>query len=209
VEIVSMAPLSILDKFKDLLRLGVDYGVLISDPLYIGSDTYVTSQIIGAYLKKVQYDVILSGTHSLDGDTAHVPAQLANILGLNQMSHIIGFGEDELGLETAKVTVELEDSIADFQIKYPAILGVSKESKYKLPFVRYDDLDLNVDHKMEILTNEGLGFSKEEVGAVGSLTKVSKTWQPQLLKRSQVVVSDLNEGIEEVIQFLEKEGYLP
>jgi electron transfer flavoprotein beta subunit len=208
IEIVSMAPLGILEKFKELLRLQVDYGTLISDKMYVGSDTYVTSKIIGAYLKKTKYDVILSGTHSLDGDTAHVPAQLAECLGLAHMSHIIRFNEDGLVKGMGYITVELEDEIADFRVELPAVLGVSRESKYKLPFVRYDDLESSVSHKMRIVTNEELGFSKDEVGITGSLTKVARTLQPQLITKEQVVVSNDDKGIETVYQFLKNEGYL-
>jgi electron transfer flavoprotein beta subunit len=208
IEIISMAPLTILDKFEDLLRLDIDKGTLISDRLYIGSDTYVTSKIIGTYLKKTQYDVILCGTHTLDGDTAHVPAQLADDLGLNHMSHIIGFKDEELEKGAVDVTVELESSIADFKVKLPAVLGISKESKFKLPFVRYDDLELDVSHKVKIINNDEIGFAEEEVGIIGSLTKVSKTWQPTLTKKEQMVLRDDDESIELIVQFLEKEGYL-
>lgn len=70
VEIVSMAPQSTIPLIEDLLRLNVDKATLISDKLYVGSDTYVTSKIIAKYLRKEEYDFILTGSHSLDGDTA-------------------------------------------------------------------------------------------------------------------------------------------
>lgn len=208
VEVITMAPLGIRERLKELLRLHVDKAVLISDRQYSGSDTYITSRIIGRYLERTQYDLILCGTHSLDGDTAHVPVQLAELLGLNHMSHIIRFEEDGFADGYGVFESDLEDRIVKFQVKLPAVLGVGKESKYKLPFARYADLNMEVDDKLTVMTNEELGFAKDEVGLEGSLTKVAKTCQPQLSKKGKVIVKNDDEGIETVFQFLTEKGYI-
>nr|MBK5236951.1 electron transfer flavoprotein subunit beta/FixA family protein [Clostridium sp.] len=96
VEIVSMGPQSTIPLIEDLLRINADKATLISDKLYVGSDTYVTSKIIAKYLRDKEYDFILTGSHSLDGDTAHIPAQLAEILQISQLSNIVKVYEESL-----------------------------------------------------------------------------------------------------------------
>lgn len=208
VEVVSMAPLSITPHLKDLLRRNVDKATLISDKSFVGSDTYVTSKIIARYLEGEKFDCILSGTHSLDGDTSHIPAQLAELLQISQMSNIVNIQEESLGEESVVVEVDSEKTFSKYEIELPAILSVLKESKYKLPFVKYKDLELDVNAKLSVVTNQELGFSVDEVGLEGSLTKVARTYVRKLDKKEKVNVRNDDEGIEVVYQFLKAKGFV-
>jgi len=76
IEVVTMAPSVVTPHLADLLRIGVDRGTLISDRIFAGSDTYATATILARYLATRDFDAILSGTHAIDGDTSHIPAQL-------------------------------------------------------------------------------------------------------------------------------------
>ena len=67
ITLVTMAPLSITPLVHDILRVGVDSATIISDPLFAGSDTFVTSTILSRYLSQIPYDVIFMGTHAIDG----------------------------------------------------------------------------------------------------------------------------------------------
>jgi electron transfer flavoprotein beta subunit len=208
VEIVSMGPLSITPQLEDLLRLNVDKATLISDKLFVGSDTYATSKIIARCLEGESFDCIFSGTHSLDGDTSHIPAQLAELLQISQMSNIISIQEDSLEKESVIVEVDSEKTFYKYEIELPAILSVQKESKYKLPFVKYKDLELDVKDKLAVVTNQELAFSEEEVGLEGSLTKVSRTYVKELYKKEKIIVCNDDEGIEVVYQFLKDKGFV-
>lgn len=208
VEVISMAPLNTIPYLEDLLRRKIDKATLISDKLFAGSDTYTTSRIIARYLQKIEFDCILTGTHSLDGDTAHVPAQVAEILQINHMSNIIKLDVDSFSKESAVVEVDFEKKICKYQIMLPAVLSIQKESKYKLPFVKYKDLNLDVSDKISIVTNEDLGFSEDEVGLEGSLTKVVRTFVKKIDKKEKVLLSTDDKGIEAVYQFLKAKGFV-
>lgn len=208
IKIVSMAPLGVVKYLEDLLRRNVDKATIISDKLYSGSDTYATSKIISKYLEGENFDCILSGTHSLDGDTGHIPAQLAELLHINQISNIVKIEENSFSEKSVIVDVDCEKTVSKFQIELPAILSVRKESKYKLPFVKYKDLDLDVSDKISVITNKELGFHEDEVGIEGSLTKVAKTYVKKLDKKEKLVVSNDDKGIEVVYQFLRTKGFV-
>lgn len=208
IEVVSMAPLSTAEYMKDLLRRRIDKAVLISDRVYIGSDTYSTSRILARYLEKSSFDLILTGSHTLDGDTAHVPTQVAELLGCEQMSNIISFDEESWKEGRIIFDVDWEDSYMEFELQFPAMLGISKDSKYKLPFVRYADLDLDVEDQLTVLTNEDLGFEPQEVGLQGSPTKVVKTYVKEMQKKEKVIVQNDEEGVEFVYQFLKERGFV-
>ena len=208
IEIISMAPQSTIPLIEDLLRRGVDKATLISDKLYVGSDTYVTSRIIAKYLREEEYDFILTGSHSLDGDTAHIPSQIAEILQISQLSNIVKVYEDSLEKDSVIVLVDCEKTLSKYEMVLPSVLSIGKESKYKLPFVKYKDLELNVRDRISVITNEELKFLHDEVGTYGSLTKVNRTFARKLNKKEKVVVSNDDEGIDAVYKFLKDKGFV-
>lgn len=208
VEVVTMGPKGVTRKFQDLLRRDVDKGVLISDSLYVGSDTYVTSRILGEYLKTQKADCIFSGTHSLDGDTSHVPAQIAELLGIPQMNNVITVDIDQLLQGNVLLQVNSEGDTMQFQMNLPGIISFEKSREYKMPYIRYEDFQRDVSDKIEILSNEDLQLKEEEVGLVGSLTEVSRTFMKEVQNKDSITVKNDDEGIEAVYQFLKEKGYL-
>jgi len=210
VEVITMAPPGVTELLRDLLRRGADRAVLITDPAYVGSDTYATTLILSRYLQGEEYDLILTGTHSLDGDTAHVPAQVAEFLGLPQLSGIRRIEPQNTGdLQNSNALVcevESESMVYRFSATLPAVLGIAKESGLKLPFARYADLHLDVDNRIEVVTNDRLGFAADEVGLCGSLTKVVSSRLPQLEKRVRIVAGSVDEGVEAAYSLLKDKG---
>ena len=163
VEILSMGPRSVVPLLENLLRLKIDKATLISDPLYVGSDTYVTSQILTKYIQSIEYDCILSGTHSLDGDTAHVPSQIAEILSLYQLSNVLEVSKEFSHAEPFEVCVDSENFIESYEVSLPMVLSFSRESKYKLPYVKFEDLNKDVSDKLSVINNDCLGFKEFQV----------------------------------------------
>jgi len=206
IEVVSMAPVSVLPLARDILRVGVDKFTLLADKMFMGSDTFATAMTIGRYLQNKKYDVILSGSHTMDGGTSHVPPQLAEILGIEQISNITKV----LNLDTSQATVEIESEkkINTFKISLPAILSFSNQSGYKMPFVKYADIDLDVDDKIKIISGAELGLAENETGLAGSKTVVKKAYAPEDTRGKTVFVAADKEGVEFVHQFLKDKGYV-
>ncbi len=208
IEIVTMAPKSVIPLVEDLLRLDVDKATIISDRLYAGSDTYVTSKILAGYLAAESFDCILTGTHALDGDTSHVPSQLGELLKLNQMPNIVKIDDRSFSKEHAVFEVDKEDTVLTYEMALPAILSLQKESSYKLPYVRFDDLSLDVSHKLNIISNLELAFNETSVGIEGSLTKVAKAYNKKLDKKNKLLLKNDDQGIEAVYSFLKDKGLI-
>jgi electron transfer flavoprotein beta subunit len=208
VEIVTMAPASVLPLIEDLVRRSADRATILSDRLFAGSDTYATSKIIARYLENADYDIVLTGTHTLDGDTSHVPSQIAELLKLEQLSNIVKVYDESLGGKTVIVEADTDKTLLKCEIPLPCILGIGKDSKYKLPFVKYKDLELDVKDRVSVIKNEDLGFNEAEVGLQGSLTRVDRTFARRLQKKEKIVVGNDEEGIETVYRFLKSKGFV-
>lgn len=204
IEIITMGPKSIAPLIKNILRLDVDKGVMLTDSLFAGSDTYATSKILSKYISQTEYDIIITGSHSLDGDTAHVPSQVAQLLDLVQCSYVCSVNYESLLDDEAIVTSMQEDEKITLSFKLPAIISVQKEIGLKMPFVRYKDLKKDVDHKLFYYNASDLMLSDN----ICSKTKVKKTFTKSLLTNKQQVIVSGDEGIQTVYDFLIQNDFL-
>lgn len=208
VTVVSMGPVSNQKYLENFIRCGADRAVLISDEMYRGSDTYVTSRILAKGIEVCGFDLIIGGTHSLDGDTGQVLPQVAEHLDAEIMSHVTGIRRDERTDRDILVEAEDEEKKLLFSISLPAVIGISGESEYKLPYIRYDDRKKDVSDRLKVLTNRELCFGEGEIGLAGSRTRVLRTWPKKFSDREKKVVQNDEAGIEYVYQFLREKGFL-
>ena len=81
VTVVSMAPPSAINELTRLTRLGAKV-ISITDSAYAGSDTLATSYILSCAINKIDYDLIICGRQTIDGDTAQVGPSLATRLNI-------------------------------------------------------------------------------------------------------------------------------
>jgi electron transfer flavoprotein beta subunit len=73
---------------RDSLYRGADDAILITDTRCAASDTLATSYILSCAVKKIDYDIVLCGRQAIDGDTAQVGPQLAEKLGITQITYV-------------------------------------------------------------------------------------------------------------------------
>ena len=109
VIVVSMGPPPAEGMLRELIAMGADEAVLVSGREFGGSDTFATSQILAAAIKKIGLeddDIVFCGRQAIDGDTAQVGSQIAEKLGIPQISYAA-----DIKVEGSTVTVKrmLED----------------------------------------------------------------------------------------------------
>lgn len=207
ITVVTMGSMTTLENLKDVVRRGVDRGVLISDKSYIGSDSYVTSTILSEYLKRNNYDLILSGSRAQDGDTGHVGPQVASLLDINQFSDVIQI--ENIRENMLDFKVELEDEILTLNSEIPILLSLKKNIKYKLRYPKYKNLKKIVTDKIEIIDNKYLSITNEMTGLKGSPTKVIKAEPKQNLKnKAQKIIKCDDEGIDYIYKYLLERGFI-
>ena len=97
VVVVSMGPPPAEGMLREIMARGVDRAVLVSGREFGGSDTYATSQILAAAINKIgveDEDIVFCGRQAIDGDTAQVGPQIAEKLGLPQVSYAADIQKD-------------------------------------------------------------------------------------------------------------------
>ena len=124
VTVVSMGPPQADVALREALAMGADEAVLLSGREFGGSDTYATATIIATALKKIGFDLVVTGRQAIDGDTAQVGPQIAEQLGIPQVSYA-----EELKVEGDSVIVkrQYEDQAHMLKVKTPCLLTALAE----------------------------------------------------------------------------------
>ena len=171
VTVVSMGPPQADVALREALAMGCDEAILVSDRAFGGADTWATSSTIAAALKKIDFDVIITGRQAIDGDTAQVGPQIAEHLGLP----VISYAED-IKVEGDSVIVkrQYEDRYHEVKAKMPCLitaLSELNEPRYMTPGGIFDACDKEV-------TVWGRADLKDvddsNLGLKGSPTKIAK-----------------------------------
>ncbi len=127
VIVISMGPPPAEGMLRELMARGADRGVLVSAREFGGSDTYATSQILAAAIDTIGVeadDIIFCGRQAIDGDTAQVGPQIAEKLGMPQVSYAA-----DIKLEGKKLTIQraLEDGYMTIEVNTPCLITCIKE----------------------------------------------------------------------------------
>ena len=182
VTVVSMGPPQADVALREALAMGCDDAYLVSAREFGGSDTYATSGIIAAALKKIGYDLIITGRQAIDGDTAQVGPQIAEKLALPQVSYV-----EEVKEATEEYVVvkrQYEDGYHIVKIKTPCLLtaiaelatprymsvrGIVEAYEAEIKVLGFEDLKDELELDMIGLkgspTNVYQSFTKEVKGA--------------------------------------------
>lgn len=187
VKVVTMGPPQAKSALKEALAMGADEGYLISDRAFGGSDTWATATIIAAAIEKVgSYDIIFCGRQAIDGDTAQVGPEVAEFLGVTQVTYA-----KEVKINGDKLLVTRYTETGDYLIeaKMPVLLTAIKE----LNNPRYPSVKgilaayTNGDDKIKVLTLADLEVDTTQIGLKGSPTNVYKSFVPVKDKLNEII----------------------
>ena len=181
VIVVTMGPPPAAGMLRELMAMGADEGVLVSAREFGGSDTYATSQILAAAINRIgveKDDIVMCGRQAIDGDTAQVGPQIAEKLGLPQVSYAADIQKDG---DTLTIKRMLEDGYMTIKVKTPCLVTCIKELNqprymsvdgifecYSKPYEVFDYNTLKDDPLIDPTT----------IGLKGSPTNIFKSFTP-------------------------------
>ncbi|MBW1645353.1 MAG: electron transfer flavoprotein subunit beta/FixA family protein [Deltaproteobacteria bacterium] len=226
---ISMGPPNAAEVLKECLYRGADDVVLVSDRRFAGADTLATSYALKCAIEKVGgYDLILCGRQAIDGDTAQVGPQIAEKLGINQLTCIAAVVQVDEQSITVKRSVE--DGYEIVRSQFPVLLTVTAEAnqprtaKAKLVMSyknigkelcddSYDEAYLSpgtcsaVSHIKE-WNVESIGADPQQCGLSGSPTKVKKIQSVVLTACESKQIPNTEAGIAELMHELIAENII-
>lgn len=202
ITVLSMAPKSYESELQSLLAMGVDEVVLVADMKLAGSDTLATARALAATVDKLPpQDLLLCGKKSLDSETGHIGPQLASLLDYPLASNVSDFS-CENGLY---ITCLRDHSVQSYQGAYPAILTVCNGTKMvRSPSILQMRRSRNkVVASMDL---EALELSPEQVGSIGSPTRVIRTVNLSMGHKHGIVTHDLEQGVSQLAATIKELG---
>lgn len=127
IHILTMGPPRATEVIREGLYRGTDGGYLLTDRAFAGADTLATSYALSMAIRKIGVpDLIIGGRQAIDGDTAQVGPQVAQKLGLNQITYVTSIDEIKDGQIT--VTRHIDGGVERVQAPLPLLLTVNGDA---------------------------------------------------------------------------------
>lgn len=209
VTTISMGPPQAESTLKDTLARGADRAILLTDRKFAGADTLATAYTLANAIKKLGCsDLIICGEKTVDGDTAQVGAEVAELLGVPHTSYV-----EEIR-ETTKDKIVVKSKVGKnyhlTEMRLPALVTVTKDVNVpRLPTLR-DKLEAR-KAKIEVWTAENLAGIADvnKFGFSGSPTWVVKVYTPLTGRRKGVILKgDPKETAKKLVTVLKDAGIL-
>ena len=173
VTVITMGLPKATDVLMEALAMGADKGILVTDRVLGGADTWATSTTIAGAIRNLEYDLIITGRQAIDGDTAQVGPQIAEHLGLPVISYAQKITVDEAA-KTVTVQRQYDDRYHVLESKMPCLitaLSELNEPRYMTPGGIFDACAAEI-------TTWGRPDLKDvddsNLGLKGSPTKIAK-----------------------------------
>ncbi len=208
---------------RESLYRGADTGIVLTDRALAGADTLATSYAIATAIKHLgKYDIILGGRQAIDGDTAQVGPQVAEKLGLPQVTYA-----ESVNVEDGKAIVKrrLESGVETVECPLPLVVTVNGSAdacrprnarliqKYKYAVTPSEKATLAEDKLKLVEARDFLNLKEwgaaeinadlEQCGLAGSPTKVKNVVNVVFVaKESKVIEGNDEEGLEGLIKDL-------
>lgn len=185
VSVISMGPPQAESVIREAYQMGADVGYLLSDRAFAGADTLATSYTIAQGIRKIgNYDLILCGLQTTDGDTAQVGPGIAEVLGISHESNVCKVLEASKG--NIKIVSDLSTSLHTKKIAFPCLITVNKEVAQPR-LLSFRRKHLTKDWPVTIWSAADLsGATQGFFGLSGSPTQVERIFPPSTSEHFEV-----------------------
>ena len=172
---------------REALAMGADKGILVTDRVLGGADTWATSTTIAGALRNIDYDLIITGRQAIDGDTAQVGPQISEHLDIPVISYA---RKIEIEGDAVKVQRQFDDRYHVLKAKMPCLitaLSELNEPRYMTPGGIFDayEKEITVWGRADLKD-----VDDSNLGLKGSPTKIAKASDKVKKGAGEVVTPD-------------------
>ncbi len=201
VTVITMGPPQADAILREAFAMGVDRAILLTDRAFAGADTLATSNALAGALRCLDYDLVIGGRQAIDGDTAQVGPEMAEHLGLPQISYVTGLEYD--GNKTLTVKKETEEGYQMLSVEMPCVLTVLATAN-KARYMTVSGIMDAFEKEVEIWTASKIDIEPEKLGLKGSPTRVKKSFTKAQKGAGETFEVDPEEGVNIIINKLKE-----
>lgn len=196
VTVITMGPPQAEAILREAYAMGVDRAILLSDRKFGGADTLATSRTIAAALRKLDYDLIVTGRQAIDGDTAQVGPQIAEHLGLPQVTYAEELEYD--GKDNFTVRKADEDGYQIVEVDAPCLV-TALASGVKPRYMSVRGIVEAYDKPVEVWNFDSVEVDPDTIGLNGSPTRVAKSFAKGMKAPGQLYEVEPEEAVEIIL----------
>lgn len=209
VIVITMGPPQAKEALRKCLAMGADRALHLCDRTFAGADTWATAYTLAQAVRTLEpYDLVICGKQAIDGDTAQVGPELAEFLGIPQITYAVKveFSENQ---KRIRVRRETDDGYEVVECRLPALITAIKGlNEPRLPSL----MAIMAASRKEIktITAADLGGDPEKYGLSGSPTQVVEVFTPET-RRGGIKIDgtdDPSGAARQLVEWLLKKGVI-
>ena len=189
VESLTMGPPQAKAVIQETVCMGTQKGTVLTDRKFAGADVLATAYTISQGIRKCgEYDLIICGKQTTDGDTAQVGAEVAEYLGIPNVSNVLSV--DDFRDNTLYLTTSLDDKIVSLSVPLPCLISVDGDiNTPRLP--SYKIRKTLTDDSVSFLTFADFSDQNpDHYGLTGSATQVERIFPPEKVSQKHNIEGD-------------------
>ncbi len=206
VTAVTMGPPQAAEALKEAVSLGVDDAVLVSDRAFAGADTWATSYALSMTIRKIGvYDLVIAGKQAIDGDTAQVGPETADMLGIPFVAYIRKIEQ----MQGNKMVVErlMDEGYDVVETSLPAVITVVKEiNTPRLPSLKGKMKAKSL--KVTTWSAKDVGADENKIGLKGSPTQVVRIFPPAPRGGREMLSGSIEDQVAAVAKKLKEQSLM-
>ncbi len=206
VTALTMGPPQAADALKEAVSLGVDEVVLLSDRSFAGADTWATSYTLAKGIVKIgSYDLVIAGKQAIDGDTAQVGPETAEMLGIPFVAYLRKIES----VDGRKMVAErlMDEGYDVVETALPALVTVVKEiNQPRLPSLKGKMKAKSL--KVTSWNAGDIGADADRCGLKGSPTKVVTIFPPAPRGNREMMSGNIDDQVSAVAKKLKEQALI-
>ena len=173
VTVITMGPPQAENVLREAYAMGIDRAILLTDRKFAGADTLATSHALAGALRKLNFDLLITGRQAIDGDTAQVGPQIAEHLDLPQVSYLEHLDFD--GKNTFTIKRRIEEGYELIQVDSTCVVTVLSGA-YNPRYMSVNGVVEAYSKEVEVWGFEQIDVEEANLGLKGSPTRVHKAF---------------------------------
>ena len=190
VESLTMGPPQAKAVIQETVCMGAKNGTVLTDRKFAGADVLATAYTISQGIRKCgDFDLIICGKQTTDGDTAQVGAEVAEYLGIPNVSNVLSIDNFQNGI--LYLTASLDEKIVNLSVPLPCLISVDGDiNTPRLPSYKIRKT-LSEDSAVNFLTFADFeDQNPDHYGLSGSATQVERIFPPEKLSSKHIIEGD-------------------
>lgn len=201
ITVITMGPPQAEAILREAYAMGADRAILLTDRKFAGADTLATSNALAGAIRRLNVDLLITGRQAIDGDTAQVGPQIAELLDLPQVTYVENMHFD--APKTFTIMKSMEDGHQIVEVEKPCVITVLASANQS----RYMSVRGIVEaykHDVEIWGFADIEVAEEKLGLKGSPTRVAKAFTKGAKAAGQTYEVSANEAVDIIVEKLKE-----